>query len=87
MHNTLTLEQNEIRDRSQNLAETTVEHYDQLSLTENDRKEFAIKQYHVSVDSVVVTALSTGIAIWAMYVGQIIVTLLPQVQLGFRLTH
>ncbi len=76
VHGALTLNQDSDSARLQRLEATTVEQLESLKLLDSERKEISVKQYHVSVDSVVVTALSTGVAIWAMYVGQIIVTLL-----------
>ena len=54
----------------------SLQRLEEMQLISNEQKEIAVKQFHVNVDNVVVTALSTGVAIWAMYIGQVVITLL-----------
>ena len=61
---------------TQRMITASLQRLEEMQLISNEQKEIAVKQFHVNVDNVVVTALSTGVAIWAMYIGQVVITLL-----------
>jgi hypothetical protein len=67
------LEDSELREL---LVTATLDQLVYLQLIDQEQREIVINNFHISVDTVVVTAVSTGVAIWVMYVGQAIAALI-----------
>jgi hypothetical protein len=76
VHNQFSSIGNQEVESQRNLISATLEQLVSLEYISEEQRQIATMESEVSVESVVVTAVSTGIAIWVMYLGQLVVTVL-----------
>jgi Bacterial Ig domain len=63
-------------NRAQRLMNVSLNALEGLQWSSEKEHEFSLSNFDVDVNTVVVTALGTGVAVWMMYLGQVVVTLL-----------